>query len=60
MQSTMFRKITTATLTLAATAAFGLGTSSEAWGRTSAWDGAGTDKTSAWDGAGTDKTSAWD
>ncbi len=49
MQSTMFRKITTAMLTLAATAAFGLGTSSEAWGRTSAWDGAGTDKTSAWD-----------
>ncbi len=63
MRSNIIRKVTTATLAMAATAAFGLGASSEAWGaKSSAWDGAGTTtKSSAWDGAGTTtKSSAWD
>ncbi|MBA2716988.1 MAG: hypothetical protein H0U51_08050 [Propionibacteriales bacterium] len=56
MRSNIIRKVTAATLTMAATAAFGLGASSEAWaGKSSAWD------SSAWDRVGTTtKSSAWD
>lgn len=48
------RKVVTGVLALAATAAFSLGVSSEAWGggKGSAWDSKG----SAWDAKG----SAWD
>ena len=62
MRSNIIRKVTTATLAMAATAAFGLGASSEAWaGKSSAWDGASTTKSSAWDRVGTTtKSSAWD
>ena len=71
MHRNIFRRVTTAALTLTATFAFGLGTSSEAWGgqdsvgstdRTSAWDKiVTTDRTSAWDKVVTlDRTSAWD
>ena len=48
---TIARKAITATLTIAATAAFGLGASSEAWGaKSSAWDRISTTgNSSAWD-----------
>ena len=61
------RKTITATITVAATAAFGLGASSEAWGgKSSAWDRVGTSKSSSWDSSSWDragtttKSSAWD
>lgn len=64
MRSKMLQKVITATLTVAATAAFSVGTSSEAWGgKSSAWDHVGTITTSssAWDLARTTtRTSEWD
>ncbi len=48
------RKAITATLTIAATAAFGLGGASEAWGgKTSSWERGGT---SSWERG----TSSWE
>lgn len=49
MRSNIVRKAITAIMTIAATAAFGLGASSEAWaGKSSAWDRVGSNS-SAWD-----------
>ena len=64
MHSNVCRRLTSAALTVAATAAFGVGATSEAWG-TSAWDRSGITgyqlckHTSAWDRLSSD-TSAWD
>ena len=63
MRSNIIRKVTAATLTMAATAAFGLGASSEAWGgKSSEWDRVGTTaRSSEWDRVGTTaKSSEWD
>lgn len=50
LMRTIARKAITATLTIAATAAFGLGASSEAWGgKSSEWDRIGVFKSSEWD-----------
>ncbi len=55
------RKAITATMTVAATAAFGLGASSEAWGgKTSSWERVGTTGTSSWERVGTTGTSSWE
>ncbi len=64
MRKINFRRLSAATLAVAATAALTLGTTStEAWGEASAWDSttnSNSGKTSAWDIAPTGKTSAWD
>lgn len=58
------RRFSAATLAVVATAALTLGTTStEAWGKTSAWDSttnSNSGKTSAWDIARPAGTSAWD
>ncbi len=63
MRKPLARRVVTSTLALVATAALSLGSATEVWAKTSAWDSApaSSDKTSAWDKApSTDRTSAWD
>ncbi len=58
MRRTSVRKIVVGTLTLVATAALGLGFSSEAWAghHSSSWDG----HSSSWDVGTHAKSSSWD
>ncbi len=64
MASSIARRISASALVLVATAVIGLSGSTEAWGKTSAWDVPPTGvKTSAWDVTSSPTgahTSAWD
>ncbi len=63
MRKPTLRRFATSTLALVATAALSLGVSTEAWGKTVAWDAhSTTGKTVAWDAHATTtgKTVAWD
>ncbi len=65
MRKINFRRLSSATLAVAATAALTMGsTSTEAWGgKTSSWDmtvDSNSGKTSSWDMTQSGKTSSWD
>ena len=52
MRKSIARRVVTSTLALVATAALSIGSATEVWAKTSAWDGAPATsdrKTSAWD-----------